>query len=106
MSIRNALLELRNLNITSSQDTENFLQRYSPDMQKMILAAVFLGRYHLHKEELRDDIPMDTSGMDGLTLAEYPQKLYQIRNNVGLHINSLLHCADNSNFNLENIELN
>lgn len=106
LSIRNALLELKNLNITSFQDSENFLQRFPPDMQETILAAVLLGRDHLHKEELRDDIPMDTSGILGLNLDEYPKKLYEIRGNIESYINSLTHCADNSNFNLDNIKTN
>lgn len=105
LSIRNALLELRNLNITSPKDSDRFLQRFSPDMQKIILAAVLLGRDHLHKEELRDDIPMDTSNMHSLFFDEYPQKLYEIQSNIELYINSLIHCAENSNFNLENINI-
>lgn len=105
LSIRNALLELRNLNITSSQDTKNFLQRFPPDMQEIILAAVFLGRDHLHEEVLRDDIPMDTSGMHGLSFDKYPKRLYEFRGNIELYINSLIYCADNTNFNLENIKI-
>lgn len=69
------------------------------------MAAVYIGRDHLYKEEIRDDIKMNTSMISSLTPAEYAKNLYLVRNHIEMYLNDLLYCAQNSNFDLNNIKI-
>lgn len=105
LSIFNAIVELRDTTITSQQDAESFLRRFPLESQKVIVAAVYLGRTHFRYEEIRDDVDMSTGMISSLNPEEYAKALFSVRNQIELYLNELLHCAQNSNFDLNNIKV-
>ena len=105
MPILKAILELRDTTIVTQQDAADFLQRFDPVIQKTTMAAVYFGIDHHEQEKIRDDIVMSTEMISQVPPERYAQKLYANRTFLEKYLNDLLYCAQNSNFDLNNIKI-
>jgi len=93
-------------NIPSSRETaQKFLAPLSPSVQQQLIAAIYLGREHIHSSKLRkdEDIEMSRSYTDYIGQDEYANILWEKGNNVITYLNKLEECANASGFDLNTL---
>lgn len=93
-------------NIPSSREAaKKFLETLSPSVQQQLIAAIYLGREHIHSSKLRDDedIEMNRSYTDHIGQDEYANILWEKGNNIITYLNKLDECAKASGFDLNTL---
>ncbi len=93
-------------NIPSTQkDAQNFLSTLSPSVQQQLIAAVYLGREHLHSTKLRNDpdIEISRAYTNHIQQDEYANILWEKGNNLINYLNKLEVCANASGFDLNTL---
>lgn len=93
-------------NIPSSRETaQNFLDSLSPSLQQQLIAAIYIGREHIHSSTLREDgdIEMSRSYTDHIGQDEYANILCEKGDNVITYLNKLEECANASGFDLNTL---
>lgn len=103
MTIHTAIRNLKSILPLSVEDAQQFLDTLSPDVQKQLISAIYLGREHIHSSVLRDDIEISTSFTDSIKQDEYARILHEKELNSATYLDKLEMCAKASNFDLEKI---
>lgn len=101
MSVVNAITSLKAIVPLTAADARAFLEVLPTDIQDQLIAALYLGREHIHCSKLRDDIEMSRLYTDHISRDEYANVLSEKGTNVATYLNKLEECASASGFDLE-----
>jgi hypothetical protein len=103
MSIYNHIDTLKNLVPLNQSQADAFLVSLSGKEQKQIIAAIYIGRDHLHNQEISDGYAMDTGMVDHISNDEYGRIISEKNTAVKQYLDALTRCADNSGFDLNKL---
>lgn len=101
MSIYQVMTNLISNYPTNQQEAQLFLDQLSPEMQQKLIAALYIGREHIHCSQLRTDM-----GISCDYIAHIPQKDYayvlsgKSAQSVEVYFNAIKECALVSDFDL------
>ena len=93
-------------NLPSSRGAaQTFLNTLSPSVQQQLIAAIYLGREHIHSSKLREDEDIEMSRLytDHIGQDEYADILWEKGDNVITYLNKLEECANASGFDLNTL---
>ena len=78
------------------------LSQYSLDVQAQLIAAVYLGRDHIHSTTMRDDTDWTHRAVDHISTQNYAQILFEksSSNATTKYLTSLLRCSKASEYDL------
>ena len=103
MSVTNAITSLKSNVPTTQAEAEAFLDGLAADVQEQLIAAIYLGREHIHSAKLREDVEMSRSYTDHIDKDEYPRILHEKGENVSTYLGKLEQCAEASGFDLNTL---
>lgn len=90
---------------SSRDDAQKFLNTLSNSVQQQLVAAIYLGREHLHSSKLRNDenIEISRAYTDHIQQDEYADILWEKGDNLIIYLNKLEACAKASGFDLNTL---
>lgn len=103
MSIYTIISNLRSTPPRTVADAVAFLATLSPTQQQQLIAAVYLGRDHLHCREMRTDVDLTRAAIDHIPVNNYAQILWEKSSSLDTYLGQLVACARESNFDLESM---
>ena len=104
MILLEAMQELKQNLPQSIITAQNFLDTLDLETQQQLIAAIYLGREHIHVSTLRNDVmPMNRDYVEHIHNDEYANIIYEKGLNIITYLNKLEECAKNSNFDLNKI---
>ena len=71
------------------------------ESQQQLIAAVYLGRDHLHCSEMNMDLDLTRAAIDHIPAEEYAQILSEKSSSLETYLGQLIACAQVSNFDLD-----
>lgn len=82
-----------------------FLNTLSPLVQDQLIAAIYIGREHIHSDKLRTDMEINRSYTDHIKNEgdEYARILYEKGQSGITYLDKLQKCAKVSSFNLNDL---
>ena len=103
MPLYSAMQELKIALPESEEQARDFLETLDDKVQEQLINAVYLGREHIHSEELRSDLPISREYVDHIDRADYPRILAEKRGNIPTYLDKLTECANASGFDLNQL---
>jgi len=103
MSIYQAIETLNDSVPMSLSDAEKFLSSLSEKEQEQIIAAIYIGRDHIHDDSLRSSDEISRRATDHIPKDDYARIIYEKNSNVAIYLKKLLSCAEKSGFDLNNL---
>lgn len=103
VSLRNAITTLKSNPPATEAAAKTFLNTLPAETQDQLIAAVYLGREHIHCTELRDDVEMSRSYTDHIDKEEYPRILHEKSESIPTYLSKLETCANASGFDLDQL---
>lgn len=103
MSIYTIITNLRSTPPRSEAAAAAFLAALSLKQQQQLIAAVYLGRDHLHSSEMRTDVDLTREAIDHIPANDYAQILWEKADSLDTYLGQLVACASASNFDLESM---
>ncbi len=100
MSIYTIISNLRSTPPQSEAAADAFLRPLSPEVRRRLIAAVYLGRDHLHCNEMRADRDWTQAAIDDIPPEDYARILYEKSGSLDTYLGTLVACACASNFDL------
>jgi hypothetical protein len=85
----------------NEQAAASLLAQYPADVQEQLIAAVYLGRDHLHSSQMRPDTDWTRAATDHIKASDYPRILAEKDSAVQTYLSRLLQCASASNYDLK-----
>ncbi len=101
MSIYTVISNLRSNPPKSEAAAAAFLAPLSPEQRQRLIAAVYLGRDHLHQQAMRTDVDLTREAIDHIPHEDYPRILYEKAESLDTYLGTLVACARTSNFDLD-----
>lgn len=101
MSIYTIISNLRSTPPKSEAAAAEFLASLSPKQQRHLIAAVYLGRDHLHSNEMRKDVDLTSAAIDHIPTDDYARILSEKSGSLDTYLGQLIACAAASKFDLE-----
>ena len=80
-----------------------FLQAYTPYVQLQFISSIYIGRDHLHFEELKPHSALSTTVASHINPQEYSQLIYEKGPNATLYLKKFLLCSNNSYFDINQL---
>jgi len=87
----------------TEEAARKFLANASELEAQQLIAALYIGREHIHNQRLRSDMSISRSYTDHISPDEYARILYEKGDNVIAYFDKLLSCAKASEFDLETL---
>ena len=84
-------------------EARNFLDALGEETQDQIIAAIYLGRDHIHESQIRDDLDVSRGATDHIPRKDYARIIYEKSGNIKLYLDKMQECARNSDFDLASI---
>lgn len=103
MSIYQAIETLRKSVPMSESDAERFLSSLSNKEQEQIIAAIYIGRDHIHESSLRSEGEISRRATDHIPEKDYARIIHEKNSNVAIYLDKLLSCAKQSDFDLDTL---
>jgi phosphotransacetylase len=103
MSLSNAIKTLQSNIPANEEQAQKFLDSLSQETQKKLIAAIYIGREHIHSTVMREDMDIDSSYTDHIPKEDYARIVYERVGSLDLYFRKLEECAKNSNFDIEEI---
>lgn len=100
--IYHAIKDLMGNSIASKEEAQAFLDKFDLATQQQIIAAVYIGREHLHDTKLRE-MDVSVGYTDHINQREYANIVYEKAHVIPTYLSKLLECAENSGFDLRNL---
>ena len=84
---------------------DGLLAQYPQDVQEQLIAAIYLGRDHIHNSKMRDDTDWTRRATDHIPSRDYGQILYEKASSgsAETYLNALLLCSKASGYDLKNM---
>ncbi|MBJ7265432.1 DUF3775 domain-containing protein [Idiomarina abyssalis] len=103
MSIHSHIDTLKNSVPLNQSQADSFLASLSEKEQEQIIAAIYIGRDHLHDQELASGYKMDRKIIDHISKAEYGRIIVEKNTAVKQYLDALTRCAGASGFDLDKL---
>lgn len=107
MSIHQIIDNLLQYPPQSEAAASAFLAKLTPEEQMRLIAAIYIGRDHLHCTEIRPDMlangGLKRASIDHIAQSEYAQILFEKSSSLNTYLKTLVRCAEASGFDLESI---
>jgi hypothetical protein len=103
MDIYKAIDLVKAITPKSEESAEAFLQKLPENVQEQLIAAVYIGRDHIHADELLPDNDISVGATDHIGHNQYAHILADKHENLKLYLDKLLACAKASDFDLKNL---
>ncbi|MCT9166185.1 hypothetical protein B9X71_07870 [Acinetobacter baumannii] len=100
-TLSTAIAQFISSTMNSKNEVNDFLNQYSSDVQQQFVSALYHGRDHLHKSELRQDINISRENVDHIQQNEYSRLIFEKGSNVTTYLQKFRDCAAVSNFNID-----
>lgn len=100
MSLYNAIEALKAAAPKSEEAAQQFLDSLPQLTQEQLIAAIYIGRDHLHATSLRTDEPISRTTTDHIERGEYARIISEKGKNGITYLDKLVECAKASNFDL------
>lgn len=102
MSIYKAMHALKAKVPSSVEDARRFLALFPVSIQEQLIAAIYLGREHMHSRELRvdKDIEISCACTSHIRHDEYANIIWEKGVNVITYLDKIEECARASGFDL------
>lgn len=81
----------------------SFLQAYSPYVQLQFISSIYIGRDHLHAEQLSPLSEISTIVASHINPQEYSQLIYEKGLKVTVYLKKFLFCSNNSYFDINQL---
>lgn len=87
----------------SEAAAQRFLDTLPPDVQAQLIAAVYIGREHIHSKTLRNDVELSRDYTKHIPNDEYARIIDEKGENIVVYLDALKSCAASSSFNLNGL---
>jgi hypothetical protein len=101
MSLYTIISDIRSAPPRSEAAAAAFLAPLTAVEQQQLIAAVYLGRDHIHSVELRSDVDRTRGATDHISKEDYARILYEKAESLDKYLGQLVACARASNFDLD-----
>lgn len=103
MPIYNAINNLKiHAPLTLPQAT-SFMSGFSPKLQQQIIAAIYIGRNHIHSDKWNEDIMLSVDYIDDIPYSDFAQIVCDKNTALVNYLVSLERCAKNEGFDLNSL---
>lgn len=103
MDIKKVIQDLESGPISTKATAEAFLDSYTSQEQKQIIAAMYIGRDYLHEKQFKEDHLPSSSVVDHISQSDYAEILRSKgKENVVKYLSIFSKCAENSKFDMKN----
>ncbi|EHU9446904.1 hypothetical protein KZY42_004407 [Vibrio vulnificus] len=103
MPIYNAISILKSNAPLTLQQASAFMGHLPPKLQMQIIAAIYIGRDHIHSNTWSEDVMLSTDYIDHIPPENYAQIVYEKNSALVRYLESIERCASNTGFNLNNL---
>lgn len=103
MSIYAAIEALKTAAPNTETSAQQFLNTLPQTVQEQLIAAVYIGRDHLHATSLRTDEEISRTATDHIDNAEYARIISDKGQSAITYLDKLVECAEASNFDLNKL---
>lgn len=103
MPIYQAISSLKNSAPLSQPQAQMFINSLSPKVQAQVIAAIYIGRDHLHANKWNEDIMLSTKFTDHIPQQNYAQIVYEKNSALITYLESIERCAQNEGFDLNSL---
>lgn len=106
MSIYNVINSLKEITPLTLENAQKFLDEITALEREQLIAAIYLGREHIHCTELKNndsDLELSRSYTDHIGRDEYARILHEKGKSINTYLDKLVSCAVVSKFNLDNL---
>lgn len=91
----------------SERDAAALLAKYSADVQEQLIAAIYLGRDHIHANQMDPQFDWTRSATDHIPKADYARIVFEKSSGVdpaaATYLQKLLSCSKVSNYDLRSM---
>lgn len=103
MDIKKVIQDLESGTISTKATAEAFLNSYTPQEQKQIIAAMYIGRDYFHENQFKEGHLPSSSEVDHIPQTDYAEILRSKgKENVAKYLGIFDKCAENSKFDMKN----
>ena len=103
MSLSDAIGRLKNHLPQSKEEAQDFLDSIPEDVQTQLIAAIYIGREHIHCSELRKDMEISRKYTDHISKSEYAEIINEKGVNIRTYLSKLEDCARVSGFDINKL---
>lgn len=103
MPIYNAINTLKSTAPLTLQQASAFMGQLTPKVQMQIIAAIYIGRDHIHSNTWSEDVMLSTDYIDHIPPEHYAQIVYEKNSALVNYLDSIERCAVNTGFNLNDL---
>lgn len=100
MPIYHAISSLKSSAPLSQVQAKAFVDSLSPKVQQQIIAAIYIGRDHIHSEKWNEDVMLSTESINHIPQEDYARIVYEKNDALINYLNSIERCARNEGFDL------
>lgn len=102
-TIHDAIKLLEQEQPKSAEEAQRFLSGLSEEVQEQLIAAIYIGRDHIHANEFIEGAEISRKATDHIAKKEYARILEEKSSSLQLYLGSLKRCAAAGGFDLANL---
>lgn len=87
----------------NEQQAESILAKYSEDVQRQLINAMYVGRSNIHNKKLEEPGENYAGGADHIEQNEFARILYEKNSNLKTYLQKVVECSKSSNFDLKSL---
>lgn len=103
MPIYNAINALKSNPPLTPEQANVFMGQLTSKLQMQIIAAIYIGRNHIHSDTWSEDVMLSTDYIDHIYPEDYAQIVYEKSSSLVNYLESIERCAANTGFNLNDL---
>lgn len=103
MPIYQAIQTLKNTAPLTILDAERFMSNLTPKLQMQIIAAIYIGRNHIHAKTWNEDVMLSTDYIDDIQPESFARIIAEKNTALVSYLEGLERCASNTNFDLNTL---
>jgi len=103
MPIYTAMNTLKGSAPLTQPQAQSFIDSLDAKQQMQIIAAIYIGRDHLHSDNWNEDKMLSTDYIDHIPQSNYAQIVFEKNTALINYLNSIERCAANEGFNLNTL---
>lgn len=101
MSLTDAINVLSSTRITTLPQAEAFVSTLEERTREQLLAAIYIGREHIHVYKLRDDVEISREYTAHISTKDLPRIIWEKgADNMSLYLGKFQDCAEASGFDI------
>ena len=100
MAIYKAINTLKTTAPLSQTKSEAFINSLDFTIQKQVIAAIYIGRDHIHSDNWNKDNMLSTNYIDHIPKEDYAKIVHEKNSALINYLDSIERCANNEGFDL------